>query len=89
MGKRYRVNPICPVCGEEHISWTITLTDEEQKELDDYYRKTAVRREEYTDFGNLLCDFYEKPLRVTRKFECFCNAIFEATVTVLRQNEVS
>ncbi len=89
MGKKYRVNPACPVCGEEHISWTITLTDEEQKKLDDYYRATAARREKYNDLGNIFFDLEEKPLRVTRKFQCFCNANFEATVTVLRQNEVS
>ena len=32
---RYRINPPCPICGEEHCTWTIMLTEEEQSEIDD------------------------------------------------------
>ena len=32
---KYRINPPCPICGEEHCSWTIMLTEEEQAVIDD------------------------------------------------------
>ena len=36
--RKYRINPICPNCGEEHCCWTITFSDEEQETLDNYYK---------------------------------------------------
>lgn len=37
--RRYRVNPFCPNCKEEHLYYDITISEEEQKILDDYYMK--------------------------------------------------
>ena len=36
--RKYRINSICPNCGEEHCCWTITLSEEEQETLDNHYK---------------------------------------------------
>ena len=44
MGRLYNVTPPCPYCGEEHICWTIRLTDREQEILaiDDQIRNIKL-----------------------------------------------
>ena len=46
--KKYRVNPFCPHCGEEHCYWTVMLSDEEQEMLDNYYKSREEQRKHQT-----------------------------------------
>ena len=32
--KSYRINPVCPNCGEEHCSWVVSLEESEQTDMD-------------------------------------------------------
>lgn len=90
INKKYRVNPTCPFCHEEHEYWDITLKDEEQKTLDAYYESTKERRSHNSELANLLDDIEEKPLIVSRTFCCgLCHKEFEAYVTVLKEDEVT
>ncbi len=51
--RKYRINPICPNCGEEHCCWTITLSEEEQETLDNHYRPTKNITKEILIFSIL------------------------------------
>ena len=87
--KKYRVNPFCPRCGEEHCYWTVMLSDEEQETLDNYYKSREEQRKHQTAIANMLDDIAAKPVRITRQFKCgACHQEFEATVTILRENEI-
>lgn len=37
--RKYRVNPECPNCGEEHASRLVTITEDEQAVVEAYYAK--------------------------------------------------
>lgn len=88
--KIYRVNSTCPFCHEEHQYWDITLNDDEQKTLDDYYESTKERRSHNSNLANLLDDFEAKPLIVYRTFSCgVCNKEFRAQLIILKEDEVS
>ncbi len=87
---RYRVNPTCPFCKEEHECWDITLSDEEQKLLDSYYESTKGRRAQYSGLANMLKDIEEKPLIVTRTLRCgICHNSFTANVAVFKEDTLS
>ena len=86
---RYRINPTCPICGEEHERWVITLSDEEQKTLDSYYESTKERRSHYTNIANLIHDIEDKPLIVTRTLRCcICLNEFTAKVVVFKEDRI-
>lgn len=61
MGRLYNVTPPCPYCGEEHICWTIRLTDREQEILDLatlkyilYSKGKSTENRKYTIFNAFL-----------------------------------
>lgn len=86
--RQYKVNPSCPICGEEHCYWRISLSKEEQETLDAYY---AVRQREgsVTSVSDMIDDIAGRPLVITRCFTCgACHQKFEATVIVFREDEV-
>ena len=35
---KYRYNPACPNCKEEHIYYIVLISEEDQKFMDDYYK---------------------------------------------------
>lgn len=84
----YRVNPFCPYCHEEHCSYTISLSNEEQEQLDNYYNNHKSDFEHFTDLAILIYGLGEKPLVVKRKFKCICGKEFEKNVVVVRENEI-
>lgn len=87
--KKYRVNSFCPHCGEEHCYWTVTLSDEEQEALDNYYKSREEHRKHQTAIANMSDDIATKPVIIRRQFKCgACKQEFEATVTVFRENEI-
>lgn len=65
MGKLYRINPFCQYCGEEHMYWTIGLTDEEQKQLDEF--------EKLHEGEAFLVKFFAGPgVIIKRRLKCGC-----------------
>lgn len=61
MGRLYNVTPPCPYCGEEHVCWTIRLTDREQEILDLatlkyilYSKGKSTENRKYTIFNAFL-----------------------------------
>ena len=87
-GRCYRINPTCPFCKEEHEYWDITLTIEEQHTLDSYYESIQESHSQCSDLANILDDIENKPLIITRKLRCtMCDRYFDATVTILKENE--
>lgn len=86
--RQYRISPICPDCKEEHQSWTVSLTDEEQKILDSYYASFDKTHSNHSDLAILLEELNTKPLVIHRTLKCcVCGNVFEATATVFRGNE--
>lgn len=81
MGRLYRINPMCPMCKEEHMWWFIRLTDEEQQILDYHTEKHADETE--------LCTLFSKPpIIITRKLKCGeCGAEFQARVGIWKEME--
>ena len=78
----YRVNPFCPVCGEEHCAYDILLTDAEQAVLDQYYLEQKGK----STFELLLA---KPPLFVERKFKCpICESVFTKCVGIYRENRL-
>lgn len=75
----YRVNVFCPNCKEEHIYFDILITEEEQKQMDDYYK-------EHQGLSSLALAILGPPLFVERtnlKCPC-CKAVFNANIGVTR-----
>ena len=64
--RKYRINPICPNCGEEHCCWTISMTDEEQETLDNYYKFHEKDHKGNSHLFNLMYDIENKPLVIKR-----------------------
>ena len=87
--RKYRINPTCPNCGEEHCCWTITLSDEEQETLDNYYKTHEKDHQGNPHLFNLMYDIENKPLVIKRVLQCSqCDEEFEATVTVFQEDEL-
>ena len=86
MGKKYKVNPICPYCKEKHEWWTIAVTDEEQIAVDDFYEEHKFKSGLVIllEINNREID----PPLVHRNFKCQCGTEFETNVLILRENEV-
>ncbi|MBQ2594957.1 MAG: hypothetical protein II567_16950 [Candidatus Riflebacteria bacterium] len=87
--RKYRINPICPNCREERCCWTITLSDEEQETLDNYYKAHEKDLQGNPHLFNLMYDIENKPLVIKRVLQCSqCNEEFEAMVTVSQEDEL-
>lgn len=81
----YRVSNICPYCGEEHLTSYVTLTEEEQRQMDDFY----INKKGLSDLAQLIYALDEAPVYVTRRFRCgCCHKSFEQTVAVIKQDEI-
>lgn len=88
--RKYRINPTCPNCGEEHCCWLITLSEEEQETLDNYYKANEKHHKGNSHIVNMLYDIEHKPLVIKRSLICSqCDKEFEATVTLFREDEIS
>ncbi len=76
----YKVNPVCPNCGEEHLYFEIQISEEEQSQVEAFYEANK-------DCSPIRLTLEGKiPLSVTRKFKCpCCNAAFEATFPIVRE----
>lgn len=61
----YRVQATCPHCCEEHQCWDLTITDEEQEIVDEFYRKNAGQ-------SNIVLLLSDPPLYVERTLTCGC-----------------
>ncbi|MBR6756822.1 MAG: hypothetical protein IKM15_07750 [Peptococcaceae bacterium] len=81
-GLAYRVNPFCPKCKEEHLYFTIYISEKEQEILDDYYEVNKDR-----PHWELL--IAPAPLVIEREFECpLCGTKFKKCVGIMRENQV-
>lgn len=82
MGRMYRINPMCPHCGEQHEYWEIQLTDEEQEQMDRYLEENKEKSSLYLLFG-------DPGIVVERKLTCCCcKGEFMAKAGLWRQNEI-
>lgn len=82
MGRLYRINPTCPHCHEEHITWNIRLADEEQEKMDRYVDTTRGK-------SSIEVLLNEPGIIVTRTLKCCCcGEIFEAHVGLWESDEV-
>ena len=87
--RKYRINPICPNCREEHCCWVISLSAEEQEALDNYYKIHEKDHKGNSHLFNLMCDIENKPLVIKRVLQCSrCEEEFEAMVTVFQEDEL-
>jgi len=78
-GRKYRVNPFCPNCGEEHAYYTICITEEEQQQVDKFYEEKKYRSELESLLGP--CALY-----LEREFRCpVCGAVFKKVVGIYRE----
>lgn len=82
MGRIYRINPMCPHCGEEHAYWDIQLTDEEQEQMDRYTEENKGKSSIYLLLG-------DPGIVVTRRLKCCCcGEEFDAHVGLWEYDEV-
>lgn len=80
----YRVNPFCPNCREEHLYWTIIISEEEQKKMDAYYADKAKGNQ-----SPLAIMLEGPPLRVERTFQCpICKTEFTKSVGLFREDRI-
>lgn len=78
----YRVNPFCPVCGEEHCAYDIFLSEAEQERLDQYYSEQKGK-------SAFLLLLEKAPLVVERQFKCpVCESVFSKRVGIYREFRV-
>lgn len=81
MGRLYKASPPCPKCHEEHMVWTVRLTDEEQENMDRYAETVKGK--------NSLSVLLKGPaIFITREFKCSCGAMFTAKVGLFVDDEV-
>ncbi len=79
--RTYLVNPFCPNCGEEHMRFEVTISEEEQRVLDQYY-------EQHKNESPLILALSPCPLYVEREFRCTCcGAVFTKTVGICRERQ--
>lgn len=82
MQRLYKINPTCLGCGEEHLYWTIELTDEEQKILDKH-------TEEHKGESPIVSLISPPGLIIKRQLKCgLYGTKFEACVAVRKEDEV-
>lgn len=83
MGRLYKVNPPCPYCDEEHIYWTIRLSDDEQAILDAHTQQH--RGESY------LISLLSPPgLVINRTLKCCCcQKEFTANLAIRKEDEIT
>ena len=80
-GRKYRINPTCPFCKEEHEYWDILLTEEEQRKMDDHVEKNK-------GCSSLFSLLSPPAIRVSRRLKCICGNEFEADVGLWPEDEV-
>ena len=79
----YRVNPFCPSCGEEHAYYTICITGDEQKKVDEFYEEKKYNSTLESLFGPC-------PLFIEKEFQCpVCKVVFVAKVGIRREINVN
>lgn len=79
---KYRYNPACPKCKEEHIYYNVLISEEDQKFMDDYYK---AHQEE----SSLAVMLEGPPLVVESTFKCpICKTQFTARYGLYRENQV-
>ena len=84
--RKYRVNPECPNCGEEHASWLVTITEDEQAVVEAYYAKKQFK----SSLDMILAEIYNPPLRVNKELRCpVCRKSFKAIVPICLTSNVN
>ena len=84
-GRKYKVNPFCPFCGEEHNWITVELTFSEQEEMDTYYAERSEMRGLELSFEEVK----NPPLVIRRTFKCnHCGKDYEKGAVVIRSQEI-
>ena len=84
--RRFRINVPCENCGEEHIYYDIALTENELKQMDDYYDKND-RTNHYTDLAVILSQ--NPPVTTVREFICpICKNKYKKAIAVFRTDEI-
>lgn len=85
-GRKYRVNPFCPNCGEEHAYWTIAITEEEQKIVDKYYEDNKFK----STLEMVFAEIKNPPLVVEKEFQCpVCRTVFIKRVPIYLTDNVN
>lgn len=80
----YRVNPFCPNCKEEHLYWTIVISEEDQEKMDSYYAAAAKK-----NLSPLAIMLEGPPLWVERTFQCpICETEFTKAVGIFREDRI-
>lgn len=83
MGRLYNVTPPCPYCGEEHICWTIRLTDREQEILD-------LLTQQHLGESSLISLLSPPGLVVSRTLTCCCcQKEFTVNLAVRKEDEIA
>jgi len=83
--RKYRVNSVCPNCGEEHAGWFVSISEDEQAIVEAYYAEKQFK----STLDMLLAEIYNPPLRVRRSLHCpACGKAFAAIVPVCFSNRV-
>lgn len=76
--RTYRVNPFCPNCGEEHMRFEVTISEEEQNVVDSFY-------EQHKNESPIVLALSPCPLYVEREFRCTCcGTVFTKKVGICR-----
>lgn len=79
---KYRYNPTCPNCKEEHVYYTVLISEEDQKIMDDYY---AAHKGE----SSLALMLQKPPLVMESNFMCpICKTQFTKCYGLYRENQV-
>ena len=84
--RKYRINPVCPNCGEEHAYWFITISDDEQTFVEAYYAEKQFR----SSLDMILAEIHNPPLRVCKELRCpVCKESFKAIVPICLTSNVN
>lgn len=79
--RTYLVNPFCPNCGEEHMRFEVTISEEEQKVVDEYY-------EQHKNESPIVLALSPCPMYVEREFRCVCcGTVFMKKVGICRERQ--
>lgn len=82
----YRINPICPYCGEEHVYYDVTLTEKEQKQIDAAYENPDLKGK--SDLEQLIRTMNNAPVYIIRRVHCICGKSYDVKIGVTRQDEI-
>lgn len=83
--RKYRVNSVCPNCGEENAGWFVSISEDEQAVVEAYYAEKQFK----STLDMILAEIHNPPLRVRRSLRCpVCGETFSAIVPVCLSNQV-